>query len=572
MLVFKARRKSPVGVSALTSSEQRVTKIILNAMREARAEMPLNSLIQLVSGAPVDKILRSLPTEPWLKAQVLLRDEFLAEVLDAGSRVKLPAIKKAAQNFVFNRENLAAARWADQNAGKLIVEITQSQRDVVAGLVYGSQVGNYTPAQLAREIRGRVGLTTAQAGWVENKYQWALNSNLSIGMPFDAAERAAASLADRYQDTVHRYRSETIARTEIMRANSEGRREAWNQGLQEGFISPTLMQEWDATNDPCDDCQALAGEQIPITAEWADGSPPLHPNCRCDLILVDTIDPEVAALNEEELDALINDLLQDTDVTGEDILDVVDNPDLMTPEVSDVIDVIEQEVVTPDEALWRAADRDAREKAVLESFDRVVEPAERAGVTISDKQIINMGDDKFRIRYKGDSNNFVMTRTVEYNGLEGSVSHDLFTLPKELQGKGIATEMITNMEKEYLANGITSIEVHANIDVGGYTWSRMGFDWDPNMMDDNLLMMTRTLRVMENYLEDSALTEDVKALLQGQLNGWSDRIQSFNPIDGTNFDSLPLPVELSSFGTDYGVEIGKKSMLKTDWFGKKMLK
>jgi hypothetical protein len=49
-------------------------------------------------------------------------------------------------------------------------------------------------------------------------------------------------------------------------------------------------------------------------------------------------------MNEEELDALINELLPDSDVTGEDILDVVDDPAQMTPEVADVIDVIEPEV------------------------------------------------------------------------------------------------------------------------------------------------------------------------------------------------------------------------------------
>lgn len=55
------------------------------------------------------------------------------------------------------------------------------------------------------------------------------------------------------------------------------------------------------------------------------------------------------------------------------------------------------------------------------------------------------------------------------------VDHELFKLPKELQGKGISKQVFRALYEQYKVVGVQRIEVYANIDVGGYTWARYGF-------------------------------------------------------------------------------------------------
>lgn len=55
------------------------------------------------------------------------------------------------------------------------------------------------------------------------------------------------------------------------------------------------------------------------------------------------------------------------------------------------------------------------------------------------------------------------------------VDHELFSLPKELQGKGISKQVFRALYEQYRVAGVQRMEVFANIDVGGYTWARYGF-------------------------------------------------------------------------------------------------
>ncbi len=57
------------------------------------------------------------------------------------------------------------------------------------------------------------------------------------------------------------------------------------------------------------------------------------------------------------------------------------------------------------------------------------------------------------------------------------VEHDSLRLSREYQGLGFGTYFYKHSEDVYRTMGIKSVDLHANIDVGGYTWARLGFDW-----------------------------------------------------------------------------------------------
>lgn len=321
MLRFKARRKSPAlkPRGELTPSERRVIRIMDDAMQALRREVTRmqTRLADAVAHKSADQVANMISTEAWLDIQEPLQAELLAELLDAGSRVQLPPIRKAVMNFSFDRSRDESARWAANEAGQLIREISDGQREMVKDLISRAQLSGISPGDVAREIRNGIGLTSGQAQWVSNFYERNLTANIANGMSVAAATDKAQAAADRYQEQVHRYRANTIARTEIMRANSEGRKEAWGQGVEGGWIDPGAQKEWIAEADACEICEPLSGMRVPLNEEFPEGDPPAHPNCRCDLLLVDEVPQDIRDMTDEELDAEIQSLLSGDTEPGE---------------------------------------------------------------------------------------------------------------------------------------------------------------------------------------------------------------------------------------------------------------
>lgn len=97
------------------------------------------------------------------------------------------------------------------------------------------------------------------------------------------------------------------------------------------------------------------------------------------------------------------------------------------------------------------------------------------GINVDKWECRIYGDDSFFFTFFDEAETFKMTREFNerFDGIE--VHHDLFKLAKEYQGKGISKELFRLLYKQYQQMGVRYITVTANIDVGGYTWSRYGF-------------------------------------------------------------------------------------------------
>ena len=74
-------------------------------------------------------------------------------------------------------------------------------------------------------------------------------------------------------------RAECIARTETAKAQIEGTREAWRES---GLVEASKFL---AAPDCCDECQDVAEAEVALDAEEGE-LPPLHPNCRCNVVAV----------------------------------------------------------------------------------------------------------------------------------------------------------------------------------------------------------------------------------------------------------------------------------------------
>lgn len=292
MLVFKSRRRvSPALRAENTPSERRVIQNLVQARREVESwiESNMTALMDAIAHRPWTTVADMIPDGPWYEFQEYMQGELLAEVVDAGFRATDGPVGKARTpilGYRFDATRPEASSWAAREAGGMVTEITTGQRTLIRDLISRGQMEGTTVDQTARTIRQSVGLTTEQAGWVDNFYNRNLAQNIGAGMsPSQAASRASTSTS-RYHDRIHRYRAETIARTEIARAASEGRQIAWNQGIEQGFISVNAQKEWIAEADACDICSPRNGTRHPVNKPWPGGEPPAHPNCRCDMLLI----------------------------------------------------------------------------------------------------------------------------------------------------------------------------------------------------------------------------------------------------------------------------------------------
>jgi hypothetical protein len=165
-----------------------------------------------------------------------------------------------------------------------------------------------------------------------------------------------------------------------------------------------------------------------------------------------------------------------------------------------------------------------------------------------------------------------MIRTIDLDrDGELFVSHDLFKLNANKQGTGLANDFIKVAEDWYRAHNIRYIEVHANIDVGGYTWAKQGYGWSEQqskrMVEDlvgNLLLDVRSVLKSGKFKGEPMLaTADMEATVKA----WLKATDSTDPADWSS------PYDLAMLGYTEGAEmwLGKKYMLGKDWYGRKDL-
>lgn len=182
----------------------------------------------------------------------------------------------------FSMPNPEAEAWLYQYAGKEIVEITLQERKAIQAILGLGQAELKTYKDTAKMLRTTLGLTENQARAVSNYY----NKLRSQGR----TEAQATKLAQQYHNKLLRYRSETIALTESFTASSE----AWSNSLREasrdGTLDPAVYElYWLTAADErrCPICGNLAGATTTASSQNFDGygKPPIHPRCRCQMIV-----------------------------------------------------------------------------------------------------------------------------------------------------------------------------------------------------------------------------------------------------------------------------------------------
>ena len=140
-------------------------------------------------------------------------------------------------------------------------------------------------------------------------------------------------------------------------------------------------------------------------------------------------------------------------------------------------------------------------------------------------------------------------RTIGPAGRNDTVRHDGMGLFEPgLQGQGFGTRFNAHAEESYRAHGIEKITVHANIDVGGYSHARAGY----NFKDDNARASAVVHMAQTSRQYPPAIREQVNAAIRNHN---------------------VTPIELAMIGHTPGATTwpGKEMLLGSDWEGVKTL-
>lgn len=177
---------------------------------------------------------------------------------------------------IFDASNPHAIKVATEKAAAMVTAINEETREALRLAVASAIEEGRPPRVAARDIRDMIGLNSRQ--------QEAINTLRDGGATELEVARAIREAVN--------YRADMIARTETLRASNLGQQALWDVAEDSGLIDATAQREWVATPDEreCPQCGALDGKLFPldgvIHTEFGDYTePPIHPHCRCVMVL-----------------------------------------------------------------------------------------------------------------------------------------------------------------------------------------------------------------------------------------------------------------------------------------------
>jgi SPP1 gp7 family putative phage head morphogenesis protein len=230
--VYAVDRDRPLVVHALAAIEA----ILRNFLTHLALRLAITARgIHKAEEGKDDPVTGAAESADWSSVEDGARPH-LHTVAKDGARIGLDQVGGPLERLLSQADPRAIA-WANERAAEFVTEISETTRDDVRDLV-------------ARAL---------EEGWSND----TLADELLNAGAFSAA------------------RAEMIARTESAGADIAGNVIGWQAS---GLVTE---KEWIVADaNECDACAEMNGEKVAIDEEFPEGDPPLHPNCRCDLLPV----------------------------------------------------------------------------------------------------------------------------------------------------------------------------------------------------------------------------------------------------------------------------------------------
>ena len=293
--------------------------------KELAKAFETRNLSEVFSVLNLDELFEKVGQGATLQPEALSLVEALQGTFKAGAEAEVTELKsqevqKASigVEMIFDLLNPEAIAWLTNYSFNLIRAISKDAKIAIQNIILDAFQKGGHPYTQAQRIKGFIGLTATQAQAVKNfrdalesgnksqlnsilnralrdkRFDKSIINAINNATPIDQFK--IDDMVKRYQERYLKYRAETIARTETIRASVAGQQNTWKQAQQQGLIKKDKSRQfWSVTKDDklCEQCRevpklnknGVALGEVFKTPIGDSSGPPLHPNCRCIVVM-----------------------------------------------------------------------------------------------------------------------------------------------------------------------------------------------------------------------------------------------------------------------------------------------
>lgn len=236
--------------------EPTVQQQFLQAVRQVQLVIPVEELTAAINAGAQDRLLELI--------MFLADRRFLTALQSVADTLNLIGVI-AGGSFGGNLgvSSAAVQRVIQLRSARLVKEISDGTRTVIRRIINGAYLQGMNPVNQARLIRQVVGLAPNHVGTDERP--GAVDRYVAdlVDRGVDPVE--LDRLTDLYTRRLRNYRANSIARTEVIHAQVSGRYEEWRERANRGVLQHgRTWVEWAVTEDDrlCKWCAPMDGQRV----------------------------------------------------------------------------------------------------------------------------------------------------------------------------------------------------------------------------------------------------------------------------------------------------------------------
>jgi hypothetical protein len=260
------RRLTPERIErALAKHDVAIRRAFERAIRERRESINMRALAEAIEGRDIG---RAIEIAGLSRGDMFPLDQAIRTAYFEGAQTIPAAAPAFAARIALDGNAPRAVSWARDHVGGLITDIIEDNRTAIRGIITGQLAEGVGPRQAAIAVRGQIGLTSQQTGFVSNaraqltnldaayftrqlrdrRFDGIVRKAIADGKPLASAD--IDRITQRYSERLLKHRSEVIARTESVTALRAGRHEGIAQAIEAGAIAPDALKKvWSTSAD-----------------------------------------------------------------------------------------------------------------------------------------------------------------------------------------------------------------------------------------------------------------------------------------------------------------------------------
>lgn len=254
-----------------TQLKPEIAEAFLQAVDQLRDKVDIKELADLLAQGrtqeAIAKVQAAVTQGGWQQLANTVSRGALEAAL-AGMRTAVADVPFTQLETVFSVTNPKTIGFLNQYEMRLIRQLSEDSLSSVRRAILDGVSAGRNPLDVARDVRRFIGLTDSQTQAVQNFRRLLENQDRTVlaralrDKRFDPTVRAwldgdldlkpeqIDKMVDRYTDRYVKYRSETISRTEAIRATQVGNHQVWQQAVDSGqFQAAEVRRSWIYTHD-----------------------------------------------------------------------------------------------------------------------------------------------------------------------------------------------------------------------------------------------------------------------------------------------------------------------------------